>query len=450
MDQITEQITNFVCNFSLDEMPSALLTAAEDHLVDSIGCAVAGKGSRPVQMALQVGGLPSSLAYEGGILFQSERMSLDQASFVNACMIRALDFNDRYPGGHPSDCLGAILAFAIGKNLSGSCLLKSMIVTYEIFARLSDAAMLSRKGWDQGFVVGLSTAGGLCNLLCLSPEKVANAIGMIASNGVPFRVTRAGELSEWKNVATPFAVRNAAFLTLMAECGLEGPSRPFEGRNGLFENITGAFSIKPFPGFGGDVMTPSVQLKYWPVETNAQPVVWAALDLRSQVDVADITSIDVFTNKFTVFEIASEPPKWDPQTRETADHSLPYIMARSLVDGPLTESSFSLSAVRDPSLRPLMNLIKVSVDPLIDALPSGEIELRLVVSLRNGKKLEILTGNPLGHPAKPMSRSDVSDKFLRLSQPVFGEVMAGKLLSDLWDVSNSARIGSLLDGYHAG
>ena len=69
---------------------------------------------------------------------------------------------------------------------------------------------------------------------------------------------------------------------------------------------------------------------------------------------SDLKEIEVFTSKFTWFEIGSEPEKWDPKTRETADHSLPYIFARALVDGPITVASFNDDAVRDASLRPLM------------------------------------------------------------------------------------------------
>jgi 2-methylcitrate dehydratase len=105
-----------------------------------------------------------------------------------------------------------------------------------------------------------------------------------------------------------------------------------------------------------------VQLKYWPIETNGQAAVWAALELRSKVNHSDLKAIEVFTSKFTWFEIGSEPEKWDPKTRETADHSLPYIFARALVDGPIRVASFNDDAVRDASLRPLMAKIKVIAD----------------------------------------------------------------------------------------
>src|SRR5215831_2134806 len=106
----------------------------------------------------------------------------EAATFINSAMIRNFDFNDRYPGGHPSDCLGALLTLAGTMKVDGKEFLTSMIVVYEIFARLSDATMLSRRGWDQGYAIGVATAAGVCNLLKLSTEATAHAVGIAATS----------------------------------------------------------------------------------------------------------------------------------------------------------------------------------------------------------------------------------------------------------------------------
>ena len=148
-------------------------------------------------------------------------------------------------------------------------------------------------------------------------------MGIAATSSLPLRVTRSGELTPWKNAATAYAVRNGVFAALLAREGMVGPGNAFEGRNGLWENVTGPFELPAFPNKGGEPLTPKVRIKYWPVETNGQPVIFAALKLRDLVKPYDLKAIEVFTSKFTWFEIGSEPEKWDPRTRETADHSLP-------------------------------------------------------------------------------------------------------------------------------
>jgi 2-methylcitrate dehydratase len=383
------------------------------------------------------------------VLFTNERTALDMAGFINTTMVRNFDFNDRYPGGHPSDCLGALFALAGAERFAGTRFLTGMVVMYEIFARISDAAKLSARGWDQGFAIGLSTAAGLSHTFGLSFEAVANAIGIIASSSVPLRVTRSGELSEWKNVATAYAVRNGIFAAILAAEGMEGPTNAFAGRSGLWEKVTGEFALAPFPNVGGPEMTPRVQLKYWPIETNGQPVVWAALDLRDRIK-GGVKAIDVFSSKFTHFEIGSETEKWDPQNRETADHSLPYIFARAFVDGPIIVDSFDEDKVKDPALRPLMNKIKVIVDPEIDAKMPKTTVLRVVATAEDGSTHEVEVVNPLGHPDNPMLDRHINEKFALLAEPVVGAARSKAIMAACWGVRDDNDFGATLRGMRIG
>src|SRR5262245_39452355 len=359
MDSITATITEYASSARFDEFPPAAVHAAVQRLIDSLGCAIGAHDCEPAQIGRRLAGGQTPGKYAGRVLCFGDQLPAEAATFINSAMIRNFDFNDRYPGGHPSDCLGALLALAGSMKVDGERFLTGMIVVYEIFARLSDAAKLSRQGWDQGYAIGIATAAGVCNLLKLSTEATAHAVGIAATSNLPLRVTRSGELTPWKNVATAYAARNGLFAALLAAEGMIGPGNAFEGRNGLWEKVTGPFELAPFPDQGGVYLTPKVQLKYWPIETNGQAAVWAALELRSKASPDELKEIEVFTSKFTWFEIGSEPEKWDPKTRETADHSLPYIFAKALVDGPIRVTSFSDEAVRDASLRPLMAKIKV-------------------------------------------------------------------------------------------
>jgi 2-methylcitrate dehydratase len=368
----------------------------------------------------------------------------EAATFINSAMIRNFDFNDRYPGGHPSDCLGALLALAGAMNVDGKRFLTSMSVVYEIFARLSDATRLSRNGWYQGYAIGIATATGVCNLLELSTEETAHAVGIAAASNLPLRVTRSGELTPWKNVATAYAARNGLFAALLAAEGMAGPGNAFDGRNGLWEKVTGPFELAPFPNEGGAYLMPRVQLKYWPIETNGQAAVWAALELRSKVKPSDVKAIDVFTSKFTWFEIGSEPEKWDPKTRETADHSLPYIFARALVDGPIRVSSFSDEAVRDASLRSLMAKIKVIPDESIEALLPEKTLIRVIATTLDGTRHAVEVVNPLGHPDNPMQDQHIEEKFITLVEPVLGRGRCRTVLARWWRVRDAEDIGQLI------
>jgi len=444
MDSITTKIAEYSSTSKFDDLTEESVHAGTQRLIDSLGCALGAYDCEPAQIGrrLAAGQLPGK--YPGRVLCFGDRLPAEAATFINSAMIRNLDFNDRYPGGHPSDCLGALLALAGAMKVDGKEFLTSMIVVYEIFARLSDATTLSRRGWDQGYAIGIATAAGVCNLLELSIETTAHAVGIAAASNLPLRVTRSGELTPWKNVATAYAARNGLFAALLAAEGMAGPGNAFDGRNGLWEKVTGPFELAPFRNEGGAHLTPRVQLKYWPIESNGQAAVWAALDLRSKVKPSDVKEIDVFASKFTWFEIGSEPEKWDPKTRETADHSLPYIFARALVDGPIRVNSFNDEAVRDASLRPLMAKIKVIPDESIEALLPEKTLIRVVATTIDGTRHSVEVVNPLGHPDNPMQDQHIEEKFMVLAEPVLGRERCRAALDRWWRVRDAEDVSKLI------
>jgi 2-methylcitrate dehydratase len=445
MDAVTEKIANYAASTRFDHLTAEAAHAATQRLIDSIGCALGAFDCEPAQIGRRVASGQAPGKYAGRVLCFGESLPAEVATFINAAMIRNLDFNDRYPGGHPSDCLGALFALAGSMQVDGKSFLASMIVVYEIFARLSDATTLSRRGWDQGYAIGIATAAGVCNLLKLSADVTGHAVGIAATSNLPLRVTRSGELTPWKNVATAYAARNGLFAALLAAEGMSGPGSAFEGRNGLWEKVTGPFDLTPFPDQGGVYLTPRVQLKYWPIETNGQAAVWAALELRAKTKADELREIEVFTSKFTWFEIGSEPEKWDPKTRETADHSLPYIFARALVDGPILVSSFNDEAVRDPALRPLMQKIKVIPDDAIEALLPAKVLIRVVATTQDGGQHTVEVENPLGHPANPMQDRHIEEKFMALAEPALGKDRSRTALESWWRVKDAQHIRVLMN-----
>ena len=450
-DQLTKQLANFATTLNFDDLGGNISHLGSQHLIDTLGCAIGAHDCKSADIGrrLAVGQKPG--IFPGRTLLQDQTLPVEIAGFINTCMIRNYDFNDRYPGGHPSDGLGSHLAMAGAIPINGKDFLASVLVTYEIFIRLSEYSNMRHLGWDQGFAVGVSATAGICNLLGLSMEQTAHAIGMTATSTVPLRVTRSGELTPWKNVATAFAARNGVFAATLAAEGMVGPGNAFEGRCGLFDNVTGPFEISAFPTEGGRFEFPKVLVKFWPLETNGQAVVWAALEMRDKIlpeKIGLIEEIEVFCDDFTKHEIGSEPEKWDPQTRETADHSLPYIFVRALLDGPITVKTFDEALVRDPEIRPLLKKVRVIADSNIEALMPDTMMVRAVIKLGDGTLHEVKNINPLGHPANPMTDQDIAKKFYAQSVPVIGAERSSKVVnawSALADVSDLRPLIKMMD-----
>ena len=169
-----------------------------------------------------------------------------------------------------------------------------------------------------------------------------------------------------------------------------------------------------------------------------------ALELRKAVAAADIAEAEIFTNKFTHFEIGSEPAKWDPQTRETADHSLPYIFASALVDGPITLRAFTPEAVLDPALRPLMAKIKVTVDDALEAMVP-RMAMRVRARTTDGRDLTAEIVDPLGQAENPMQDKDFEEKFKALAEAIIGREPCRRALNALWRVREADDVAALFE-----
>lgn len=446
MDNLTRQIADFAAELSYERLPDDMVSAATRFMVDALACAIAAHQCEAAQIGLRLARGAAPLRYPGRILCHGESSTAESAAFVNTAMIRNLDFNDEYPGGHPSDCLGALLAIAEAAKADGARLISSLVVAYELFTRISDATGLRTRGWDQGFAIGVATAAGVGHLLHFSPKQLAEAISIIAVANVPMRNTRAGELSLWKGAATAFAARNGVFAALLAGEGMTGADKPFEGKHGLWDLITGPFELQALPTQGGPYRSPETRLKYWPVEYNGQLPVWAALELRHQVDWRDLAEIEIGTYTFCYTEIGSEPEKWDPKTRETADHSLPYLFAKTLVDGTITLAAFEEPAYRDPALRPLMTKIRVRIDPEVDSIYPKIISMKIRATTTDHRSIDLWPRDPLGHVRNPMKNQDVAAKFERAVEPVFGNSTTSAILQRWWSIrrASSSELGEAL------
>lgn len=421
MDPILSTFAEFASAVGYRDLPPNAVQAAKERMLDALGCALGAYDCDTAEVGRSLAGPAARNDLAGRIIGSNDLVSADDAAFINSCMIRNLDFNDTYPGGHPSDALGAHFAVAPQIGASGERLIAAAVVAYEIFIRIQMKAQLREKGWDQGFGISVGAAAGLCNLMGLSRDVAKHAIAITAVANMPMRASRAGQLSMWKGAATAYAVRNAVFGVQLAAAGMTGPEAPFTGRHGLTDLITGPIELPPFGKSPEDFFIPRAKIKYWPVVYNMQALVWCAIELRRKVAVEQIESIDVETYWSAWHESGSEPAKWDPTTRETADHSLPYILAWTLRHGLIDHHAFVTEAYTDPSIRPLMNRVTVRIDDEFEKDFPRVVHMRMTAKDHAGRSHQVYIRNPLGHEDNPVSPADLAEKFRRLVVPRLGE-----------------------------
>src|SRR5215470_563280 len=446
MDRTTETLARYATSLRYGHLSPSAVKDAKRHVIDSLGCAMGGATSEPAVIARRVApaapGAPSAR-----LLGDGRATTPEAAAFANTAMIRFLDANDTYisrGSGHPSDMLGAILAAAEVAGASGTDFLLATVLGYEVFGALADQVSLRDRGWDQGVFVAPASAAGAGRLLGLSTSQMADAIAIAVTANVATRQTRAGELSMWKGCATAAAARAGLFAAQLAKAGMTGPTAAFEGRHGLCEQVTGAFELGALGG-GRSFAIERTNFKFFAAEYHAQAPLAVALALRNKVRAEEIEALEVQIYAMAHSEIGSEPAKWDPQTRETADHSLPYMLAVALVDGRVTPASFEPKRFLDPALRPLMNRIRVAENAEFTRRFPVELVSQIDVTTRGGQRLTERAEYPKGHARNPMTDADVESKFRDLAGDALGAERASAALRTLWRLDEAGRAGVVLD-----
>jgi 2-methylcitrate dehydratase len=419
VDRITEQLVTFTASYSDSVLVDPVREAALLHLVDSIACAVAGFDSDAAEVAIR---LAREERHERGALVfgAGVRTTPELAAFANTIMVRAWDWNDGMTaggGGHPSDMIPALLAIGERSGATPRKVLTSIVLAYELLGALGTAAPIREYGWDQGTFMAPSVALALGHLLELTEAQLASAMSLAMVPHLPLFVTRVGQLSMWKGCSTAGAVRNAIFATRLAREGMTGPSEPFEGKSGVFAQVTnGPFELALPLEPGGKTVIELSYMKLFPAEGPSQALLGTIPRIRQFAHHDDIEAIEIETYGHA-FRTMADPTKWDPSTRETADHSLPYVLAVGLVDGEITRASFADARIADPALRPVMNKITIAENPeftksygSVGGTLSGTPRARVTVRTRSGAVLVEDVTYPKGHHRNPMTVEDVDAK----------------------------------------
>ncbi|MCS7064754.1 MAG: MmgE/PrpD family protein, partial [Fimbriimonadales bacterium] len=198
---------------------------------------------------------------------------------------------------------------------------------------------------------------------------------------------------------------------------------------------------------GRPFMINETYIKYFPVEYHAQSAVWAALALREQLggDLASVEAVEIDTFEASYSIIGSEPEKWTPKSRETADHSLPYIVGVALVDGRVDLDSFDESRYTDPELLAFVSKIRVRHDAALDAGYPAGIPNRITLRLRDGHMLTAENTFPRGHARNPMSDEEVEAKFRRLTEWAFSPARQDEILRFLWNLEAQPDLHPLME-----
>src|SRR5881296_1144563 len=435
---LAHQLADYACALRFEDLSKDVVHEVKRRVLDSLGCAIGAWKEEPCVIAREVA-FDFSAKDGSTIIGTNHKAPPDWAAFANGCCIRYFDYNDTYLSkepAHPSDNIGAVLAAAESVGTNGRELITAIALAYEVQCRLCDAASIRARGWDHVTYGAFSTALASAKLMKLDAQKTHHAVNIAGVAGAAMRQARVGELSHWKGVAFANAARHGVFSALLARAGMTGPGPIFEGQMGFEKqlgvslgNLAEKFAV-PFAEteHGPAAMILKTSIKYWPAEYHSQSAIEAALFLRKEIiDLARVKSVTIESHDAAVEIIGSEPEKWKPNTRETADHSLPYITAIALIDGDVTNKQFEPERFADPQVWRFLETVKVKRNAELSAIYPDAVANIVHVDLDDGQRLTRRVDYPLGHAKNRLKDSEVEEKFKILVEPMLGNDRAGKI-----------------------
>ena len=453
---LAHSLANFACSLQFEDLSPNVVHEVKRRVIDSLGCALGAWNEEPCTIARKVA---SDFSAKNGatVLGTSHKAPPDWAAFANGCCIRYFDYNDtdlsKEPA-HPSDNLSAVLAIGESVGATGKEMIAAAAIAYEVQCRFCDAASIRARGWDHVTYGAFSTALACAKLMKLDAERTRHAVNIAGVNCAAFRQARVGELSHWKGVAFANAARCGVYAATLARAGMTGPAPIFEGQMG-FEKELGVsmgdvgrlFDTKAeaLKGEGPASMILKTSIKFWPAEYHSQSAIEAALFLRKEIpDLSQVKSMLIESHDASVDIIGSEPEKWKPQQRETADHSLPYITAVALIDGEVTDKQFAPERFTETGIISFLENVKVQRNDELSALYADAVANIVHITLADGRTLTKRVDHPLGNAKNRLKDSDLERKFLSLAAPKITKAGADKVLEHAWKFDEAADATQLM------
>ena len=451
VDGLQQRLADYVTGLSYDALPRDAVHAAKVRVIDTLAALAGGFDGEACRIARKMAARMQDA--DGATIFGTAiKTTPDMAAFVNGATARYVELNDVYhwpgsAGGHPSDVVMPIVGIAEHVRASGRELITAVVLAYEIYLRLSD--VIGKRPFDCANYACLAVAAASARLMGLSRAQLADAMSMAVVANIILRQVRTGHLSMWKAVTAGHAGKAGVFAAMLAREGMNAPHLPFEGKSGWCDHI--ASKRFPLDVMGGN----GVSFKI--LDTLIKPRSSCATTISSILAaekvapalknrVADVQRVTVEVYETAKVGMGTGEHHWNPDSRETADHSIPYVVAAALLDGTVTPKQFDEAHLRSPELRALLAKIEVVTnDEFTEAYEKLPVvhRTRVNVVTRDGERLVGESGGEKGDLSQPKSDAQIAEKFHGVTDGFLGAARAQAILERLWkleDLGDTAQI----------
>jgi len=424
-ETLSETLAEYVASLSFETVPADIIDSAKLHIIDSLGCLLAGSRLHAGKLAYELAVANNGANANSRLLGSQRRSSLLDAVEAMSVAAHCGEMDDIHGGA--GTCIGgmvipALIALAENHAGSGESFIAATVAGYETIIRVGltiDAPKLFARGWWPSTICGafgVATAGA--KFLNWTARETANALGIAAlhTGGL---LTGGNEGATARHLAFGHAARNGIQSLLAAQQGFTGPKRAFEDARGFCPTLCGEPKWEHLRNFDG-FHFPEVAFKPYPCARQLHAGVEALLKIVRQHSLQPETVADI-----ELFLPAQNAAMMNRQsitpTHAATVGSGQYVMAVTMLRGKLDLVSFEEEFLHDNRVRELMNKVKVSTGADIERHYPKNWPGRVVVRLIDGAIHSEEVIIPKGESGNPMSAGEVEEKFMSLAAPVLGE-----------------------------
>ena len=449
-ETVTATMARWAASLDYKDVAQDAAYQAKRFLLDSVGCALGGYQQHDVKIALE---LLDEIAGPGPatVIGTGKRVDAVSASLANALMIRCMDYNDIYwkqDPSHPSDIFPAALACCERAKSNGRDLVVGLVLGHEFEMRFCEAAFpgIRERGWHHATLTAFVSPIVAGRALNLRWEQIQHAIGISASRHATLGAVTAGKLTMMKNTVDPMATQSGVLAALLAEKGYTGPEHVIDGKEGLKHCFGPEWQLNVLThGLGESWRITQCGMKAFPTEALTHAPISAVLDLvktnnleADQVDKVQIRSLA------RAADILSDPSKYDPRTKETADHSLPYVIAAALAERQVTPVQFTMQKIMDRKIRAQLKKVEVVADPEIEKVFPALQRVIVTITTTDGRSFTKQLDYPKGDPRNPLTDQEVEEKFAALAEGVLSPGAQKKLKDAIWNLEKIDSVSKLM------
>ena len=449
-EPVTAAMSRWAADLRFEDLSEEAVYQAKRFLLDSFGCALGGYRQHDVRIALQV---LDEIAGPGAstVIGTGQRIDAVSASLANALMIRCMDYNDIYwkqDPSHPSDIFPAAIACCERAGRGGKELIIGLVLGHEFEMRLCEAAFpgIRERGWHHATLTAFVSPIVAGRTLHLSWEQIQHAIGISASRHCTLGAVTAGKLTMMKNTVDPMATQSGVLAALLAEKGYSGPEHVIDGKEGLSQVFRPDWKLNVLTeGLGDSWRITQCGMKFFPTEALTHTPISGVLDLVKTHDLRpeQVEKIQI-RSLARAADILSDPSKYDPHTKETADHSLPYVIAAALVDRQVTPAQFTMQKIMDPRIREQLKKVEVVADPEIEKVFPALQRVIVNIYTTDGRTLSKQLDYPKGDPRNRLTDQEVEEKFAALAEGVLSENAQKQVKEAVWSLERVASVTDLM------